>query len=304
MGKIAFLFPGQGAQHPGMCSGLDAFDAARSVLDAVSSIRPDALELCLNGSADELSKTINTQPCMFMAELAAARALESLGIRADGCAGFSLGEITALAFSGALGDADAARLVCIRAEHMQAAAEANPGAMVAVLKLSNDKVAELCEQAGAWPVNYNCPGQVTCAGRADAIEALKPLVAEAGGRAVPLAVLGGFHSQLMHTAAEKLRTALDDFDLVEPSMPLYANRTAAPYSGDLKELVATQVENPVHWQQTIERMTADGFDTFVEVGPGKVLSGLVSRIAPDARILRCETAEEIRAVADELNQEA
>lgn len=304
MGKIAFLFPGQGAQHPGMCAGLDAFDAAKSVLDAVSSIRPDALDLCLNGSADDLSKTINTQPCMFMAELAAARALESLGIRAEGCAGFSLGEITALAFSGALSDADAARLVCVRAELMQSAAEANPGTMVAVLKLPNDKVAELCDKAGAYPVNYNCPGQVTCAGRSEAIEALKPLVAEAGGRAVPLAVTGGFHSPLMHDAAEALRAALWRFDIVEPSMPLYANRTAEPYSDDMKELVATQVENPVRWQQTIGRMTADGFDTFVEVGPGKVLSGLVSRISPDAKMLRCETAEEIRAVAEELTKEA
>ena len=195
MGKIAFVFAGQGAQYSGMGQSLcEASPAAKAVFDAADKLRPGTSEQCFAGTAEELSITKNTQPCLYCVDLAAAKALEEAGVTPDYVAGFSLGEIAALSFAGVFSEEQGFDFVCKRAEAMQKAGEENPGAMAAVLKLKNEQVEELC--AGfekVWPVNYNCPGQLVCAGEKSQIEAFCGKVAEAGGKAVPLAEIGRAH---------------------------------------------------------------------------------------------------------------
>lgn len=305
MGKIAFLFAGQGAQYPGMGKSLyEHSPAAKSVLEMAESTRPGTLQQCFSGTKDELIQTVNTQPCVFSVDLAAARSLEEAGIHADGAAGFSLGEVAALTFAGAFqNDAAGFSLVTERGRLMQKANDENPGAMVAVLKLPNEKVESICSEfSKMYPVNYNCPGQLVAAGVKENIEPFCAAVSAAGGRAKPLKVGGGFHSPLMHRAAQSFETLLNQSDIQMPKCPVYANFTAKPYQEPLVPLLAKQIENPVRWQQTIENMTADGFDTFIEVGPGKTLCGLVKRTVSQAKILHAETFDEVRAVVQALEQ--
>ena len=183
MGKVAFLFAGQGAQHPGMCADLIAAEpAARAVFDAADAVRPGTTEQCLSGTKEELAQTINTQPCVFAADLACARALAAHGVTPDVVAGFSLGEVAALTFAGAYSDERGFGLVCHRAELMADAAEKNPGARRAVVKLDAQTVERLAAEAGeAWPVNYNSPLQTVVAGTPEACEKLDVLVKEAKG---------------------------------------------------------------------------------------------------------------------------
>ena len=299
MGKVAFLFAGQGAQHPGMCADLIASEpAAKAVFDAADAVRPGTTEQCLSATKEELAQTINTQPCVFAADLAAARALEARGVRPDVVAGFSLGEVAALTFAGAYTDEQGFELVCRRAELMAEAAEKNPGAMRAVVKLDAETVERLAAEAGdeCWPVNYNSPAQTVVAGTPEACERLDTLVKEAGGRAMRVAVSGAFHSPFMAEAASGLA---DGHEPAEPSVPVLANRTAEPYpelAAERAELLASQVANPVQWVRTLERMVADGVDTFVEVGPGKTLTGLVGRTLDGVTALPCETLEQLEAV--------
>ena len=303
MGKIAFLFAGQGAQYPGMGKSLyENSPAAKAVFDTAEAERPGTLQQCFAGTKEELTKTSNTQPCVFCVDLAAARALEEAGVHAKGAAGFSLGEVAALTFAEAFAD-DAAgfSLVTERGNLMQKANEENPGAMAAVLKLSNEQVEKICSEfPQVYAVNYNCPGQLVAAGVRSEMEPFCTAVAEAGGRAKMLAVGGGFHSPLMRKASAAFEILLEQFGMKLLAFPVYANYSAKPYESSFTVLLARQIENPVRWQQTIEQMTADGFDTFVEVGPGKTLSGLVKRIVPQAVILRADTFEDVKTVADSL----
>lgn len=305
LANVALLFAGQGAQHPGMGAELAAAEpAARAVFDACDAVRPGTSDLCFSGSAEELKLTANTQPCMYAMDLACARALEAHGAAPACVAGFSLGELAALAFSGALTDAGGFELVCERARLMDAACSEHPGGMLAVLKLAPEQVEELAAQAGeAWAVNYNSPAQTVVAGSAEALEVLAGLVKQAGGRAMPLAVSGAFHSPYMQPASDGLRAALAVRPLQAPSVTVWANATGAPYpteAGEAAELLATQVAHPVRWTRTLQGMEAAGVDTFVEVGPGRVLTGLVKRTLPQARALSCETPAEMAAVLAEL----
>lgn len=297
MGKIAFVFSGQGAQYSGMGKGLYQHSAAaENVFNVADEIRTGTAEQCFNGTTEELSITKNTQPCLYCVDLAAARALEEAGVHADYAAGFSLGEIAALTFAGAFSDEDGFKFVCSRAEAMQSAAEETNGAMAAVLKLSNESVEEICgEFDSVWPVNYNCPGQVTVAGEKAQLEKFCEKVAEAGGRAVPLAVSGGFHSPFMNSAADKLAEVLEDIEINETKIPVYANYTAAPYSGDYAQLIVNQVKSPVRWQETIEKLAAEGVDTFIECGAGKTLCGLIKKTIKGATVLRVEDEETLAA---------
>lgn len=292
MGKIAFLFAGQGAQYPGMGKSLTEISPkAASLFELADSIRPGTSRQCFEGDPAELTQTANTQPCVFTVDLAAAYALEEAGVHADVAAGFSLGEMAALTFAGSFSEKDGFSLVCRRGELMQEAAQEHPSAMAAVLKLKDETVEQLC--AGfpdVYPVNYNCPGQLVVAGGTEHLDQFCELAAEAGGRAKKLAVGGGFHSPFMEQAASAYLQELLRIGVKLPRIPVYGNRTAAPYEENRETMLAEQMKNPVLWTKTVERMAADGVDTFVEVGPGKTLSGLVKRILPHTAVYRVEDA--------------
>jgi len=303
MAQVAVVFAGQGAQHPGMGKELyDASAAARSVLKMAERLRPGTLWQCFEGTKQELSETVNTQPCVFAVDLACAEALREAGADVRGVAGFSLGEVAALAFTGILSAEDAFRLVCKRAELMERCSVENPGAMAAVLGLETEKAERVCREAGVWPVNYNCPGQLVAAGETEAISSLRKHAVQAGGKAVRLAVSGAFHSPLMAKASDGLAEELQNYTLQSPAVPLYANATANPYGDDAAELIARQVKSPVFWQKTIENMNAAGFDTFVEAGPGTTLSGLIRRILPAAHVFSVEDSESLERTVRQLEE--
>ena len=298
MGKIALIFSGQGAQYSGMGKELCEYsEAAKKVFDIADSVREGTSKQCFEGTAEELSVTVNTQPCVFAADLAAARAVEEKGIKVDCVAGFSLGEIAALAFSGILSDEEAFRLVCKRGELMDKAAKANPGAMLAVMKLPADKIEEVCAGFDStYPVNYNSPAQTVVATKEENADALIEAFSELKGRVKRLAVSGAFHSPFMSDAAEGLAEYMKDVSFGEPSVPIYSNFTAKPYEGDYKALVKAQVENPVRWQTIVENMVADGVDTFIEVGVGKTLTGLIKRINADVKAVKVETPDDLNSI--------
>lgn len=304
MSKIAFVFSGQGAQAPGMGKELyDCSPAAKAVFDLADSIRPGTSQQCFEGTQEELNVTINTQPCLFACDLAAAKAAQERGIQPDCAAGFSLGEAAAVAFSGMLTEAEAFSMVCKRAELMNEAAQKNPGAMAAVMKLSPQLVETLCGPIeNAWPVNYNSPKQTVVAASADTIDQVVEAASAQRGRAVKLAVSGAFHSPLMHSAADGLREYLASISLREEKLPVYANLTAEPYGEDKKETMAAQCENPVRWQKTIENMIANGVDTFIEVGVGKTLAGLIKKINPEVTVYQIENKEGLDAAAEALGK--
>ncbi len=307
MGKVAILFAGQGAQHEGMCAELAAADeAARAVFDLCDQVRPGTSQQCWHADKATLALTANTQPCVWACDMACAQALQAAGVVPAAVAGFSLGELAALAFAGVMGQEQAFRLVCRRSELMDAACQANPGGMAAVLKLTPEQVEELAAQAGAYPVNYNSPAQTVCAGTKEAVASLCDLVKQAGGRAMPLAVQGAFHSPLMASAREGLAEALAGVELREAQVPVWANATAQPYpaqADEARELLASQVASPVRWAQTLQAMAAEGIDTFIEVGPGKTLTGLVKRTLPDACALSCETPDDLASVLAALKED-
>ncbi|MGN0501792.1 MAG: ACP S-malonyltransferase [Ruminococcus sp.] len=298
MGKIAFIFSGQGAQYSGMGKELfEASPAAKAVYDMADSVREGTSRQCFEGSTEELCKTVNTQPCVFTADLAAAYALVEKGIKPDCVAGFSLGEIAALAFSKMLSDEEAFRLVCKRGELMDKAATENPGAMAAVMKITPQQVEEICAKFDkTYPVNYNSPAQTVVATTSENADKFCEAVKEAGGRAKLLAVSGAFHSPFMAEAADGLAEYMENVDFSEPETVIYSDVTAKPYEGDYKALVKAQVESPVKWQTIVENMVADGVDTFIEVGVGKTLTGLVKRINGDVKAFKVETPADIEAL--------
>lgn len=304
MSKIAFVFSGQGAQYPGMGQTLaQASPAAKAVFDLCDAIRPGTSQQCFSGTKEELTITSNTQPDMFAVEVAAAAALVEAGIQPEALAGFSVGEIGALAFSGALSVEDSFKLVCRRGQLMQDASDAADTGMVAVVKLTPSQVEELASRFDqVYPVNYNSPAQTVCAGLSASMGGFKAAVKEAGGRAVPLRVAGAFHSPFMASAGEGLAEELKDYTFTEPKYQLYSNVTGQPYGAveTYKDLLARQVVSPVRWQSIVERMIEDGFDTFIEVGPGNTLTGLIGKINASVKTYNVDSADSLSATIQEV----
>ena len=302
MGKVAFVFPGQGAQYPGMGKSLcEVSPAAAEIFRLADRIRPGTSHQCFEGADEELKQTAITQPCLWTVETAAAAALTEAGIHADVCAGFSLGELTALSFAHVVDISTCFDLVCHRGRLMQEAAEAVDTAMAAVVKLDNDTVASICARFdGVYPVNYNCPGQVTVAGLRSSMADFSAAVKKAGGRALPLKVSGGFHSPFMAEASKAFSAILEDLNFHSPVLPLYANKTGLPYGGDMKQTLASQICSPVRWEDTIRNMINCGVDTFIEVGPGNVLQGLIAKIDKNVRAFGVSDADTLKKTIEEV----
>lgn len=298
MGKIALVFSGQGAQYTGM--GKDIYDnsvAGKAVFEMADNIRKGTSQQCFSADVSELSRTVNTQPCVFTANLAVARAVEEKGVKVDCVAGFSLGEIDALAFSSALSDEEAFKLVCRRGELMDKACQNNPGVMLAVMKLDAEKIKDICKRfENTYPVNFNSPAQTVVATTQENEEALTQTFAQEKGRVKKLAVSGAFHSPFMADASNGLMQYLEDVELNAPKIPVYSNCTAQPYEGDFKQLIKKQVENPVRWTEIIENMIKDGVDTFIEVGVGKTLVGLIKRIDGNVKAIKVENFADLQAL--------
>lgn len=285
MGGVSFLFSGQGDQFPGMGQNLyETYPAAREAFDLCESLRPGTLEQCFRGTAEELKETRNTQPCLFAMELAAAAVLEERGIVPEAAAGFSLGEVTAAAFTGIVDRETGFRLVCKRGALMQAAAEQFDTSMAAVVKLTPETVQALCSRySQVYPVNFNCPGQITVSGLAEQMTSFAADVKAAGGRAIPLKVGGAFHSPFMAQAAQAFADELANAAMSKGRMPLYSNVTARPYEEDPRTLLAKQIASPVLWERIIRNMADAGMDTFIEIGPGKTLTNMVKKTLPQAK---------------------
>lgn len=280
MGGIAFVFSGQGDQHPGMGQALNnEYPCAAAVFDMCDRLRPGTSAQCFNGTEEELKETKNTQPCLFAMELAAASVLCEAGIKPHAVAGFSLGEVTACTVSGRVDAETGFWLVCKRGELMQQAAEQQDTAMAAVVKLQPDQVEALCrDYSDIYPVNFNCPGQVSVAGLSSQMPAFAEAVKAAGGRAIPLKVKGAFHSPFMHEAAAAFAKELGLVEFQKGEISLYSNMTAEPYTEDIRGLLSGQICSPVHWEQIIRNMIASGIDTFIEIGPGRTLTNMIGKI--------------------------
>jgi [acyl-carrier-protein] S-malonyltransferase len=290
MAQVAFLFPGQGAQALGMGRQLcESAPAARALFDEAADVLGyDLAAICRNGPVERLNSTVISQPALFVTSLAALeslRASEPDAIATCGAAaGLSLGEYTALVFAGALSFRDGLRLVKRRGEAMQAASDVTPSGMVSVIGLDRLQVEALCAEAREKDVlevaNLLCPGNIVVSGNKEACDRLAALAEAQGGRTVRLAVAGAFHTTLMRPADETLATALAEVELRPARVPVWSNVDAWPHTqpDEVRKLLVQQVVQPVLWEDTIRGMLAAGYDRFYEIGPGRVLAGLLKRV--------------------------
>lgn len=304
--RIVFIFPGQGSQYVGMGRDLSRnYPVAREIFEKADEILGFPLSrLCFEGPEEELNKTVNTQPAVLAVSVACLEVWRSLGgAEPAAVAGHSLGEYTALVAAGSLTLADALTLVRKRGQYMQEAVPLGAGGMAAVLGLASDQVVELCRKASeagvVEAVNLNCPGQVVIAGDGPGLKAAEVKAREAGARRfIPLQVSAPFHSSLMLPAGLKLAGDLEDVHLADPKVPVVANVSADfVCSGpEIKASLTRQVYSPVRWEESIQRLVAQGYRTFVEVGPGKVLSGLVKKISREAVVANAEDKASVEKV--------
>ncbi|MEO8072601.1 MAG: ACP S-malonyltransferase [Acidobacteriota bacterium] len=310
MSKIAYIFPGQGSQTVGMGKGLfDNFPASHKVFEEADDALGFALsEMCFNGTAEDLALTSNTQPAILTTSIAAFRAMESEGfLLPDFVAGHSLGEYSALVAANAMSFSDAVKTVRKRGEYMQEAVPVGVGAMAAILGLPLETVeiacAEAAEEQVCSPANINSPAQIVIAGNSEAIDRACELLKERGAkRAIKLNVSAPFHCALMLPAQKKLAKDLAEIDFQNLRFPIVENVSAEINSrGErVKTALTEQVSNPVHWAQSVENLIIEEVDTFIEVGTGKVLSGLVKQINRDVRSLNVENADSLKETLNNL----
>jgi [acyl-carrier-protein] S-malonyltransferase len=302
MGKTAFIFPGQGAQYIGMGKQIaEEYKSARIIFEQASeALGFDMEKLVFEGEEETLKITENTQPAIVTASVACLQPLLERGIRPDYTAGLSLGEYSAHVASGTMNFKTAVSLVRKRGKYMQEAVPLGLGTMAAILGLSAEDVVECCKEASAVgivePANFNCPGQISIAGEIKAVEkAMELCTAKGAKRAILLAVSAPFHCSMLKPAGEKLAAELQNVQLGKIQIPLVANTTAGIVKSaeEAKELLIRQVSSPVLWEDSVKRMLEDGVDTFVEIGPGKVLSGFVKKISKEARTFNIEDLDSL-----------
>jgi len=307
MKKVCYLFPGQGAQYVGM--GKDLYDdcgSSRDIFDEAEKILPDMgiKRLCFEGPIEDLTQTANSQVCILVASIAALEALGSR-LKAESSkpdvvayAGLSLGELTSLVAAGSIAFQDAVRLVRRRGELMEEASKKNPGSMASIIGLSYNNLKNVCNEGGAEIANLNCPGQIVISGKKESVQATMELATKNGARkAIPLNVSGPFHSSLMKEAAELFRAELEKVKFQAPKIDVFSNVTASAEKTpeEIKDNLVKQLCNSVRWEESIINIAALGVDAFLEIGPGKVLKGLLRRIDSGLKVYNIEKLEDVNA---------